>query len=93
MSSRRSAAPLTLIAPRRLWSSEAGAVAPRRTPPNCSSSSNAVPGKRISEFRSTSAGNELHQGMNRGDENAIAVIWYDTGSREFTPVNGGTESK
>lgn len=35
---------------------------------------------------------EPHQAVNDGDEDAIAVICYDTGSREFTPVDGDTAS-
>ena len=36
---------------------------------------------------------EPHQGINEGDEDAVAVICYDTGSREFTLVDEDAESE
>lgn len=36
---------------------------------------------------------EPHQGINDGDEDAVAVICYDTGSREFTLVDEDAESE
>lgn len=36
---------------------------------------------------------EPHQGINEGDEDAVAIICYDTGSREFTLVDEDADSE
>ena len=36
---------------------------------------------------------EPHQGINDDDEDAVAIISYNTGSREFTLVNDDAESE
>lgn len=36
---------------------------------------------------------EPHQGINDADEDAVAIICYDTGSREFALVNEDAESE